>query len=272
MNKQFLFSLFATLALSFAVAQSAHAVRCGDSFIDIPAGEQCDDGNVIDGDGCSSTCQLESVCGDGKLDAGEACDDGNTTDGDGCSSACTIEPVCGDGKLDEGEQCDDGNTTNGDGCSSQCTIEEPRCGDGKLDEGEQCDDGNTTNGDGCSALCEIEKAGGQGCTPGYWKQTQHYDSWTAPYTPTTLFSDVFENAFPGQTLVGVMQNGGGGLDALGRHTVAALLNAASSGVSYGMTPSDVINAFNSVFPGSKDDYTFLKDDFANANESGCPLN
>ena len=27
---------------------------CGNSVVD--AGEQCDDGNVVDGDGCSSTC------------------------------------------------------------------------------------------------------------------------------------------------------------------------------------------------------------------------
>jgi len=30
------------------------------------AGEQCDDGNVVSGDGCSSTCQLE-YCGDRKV-------------------------------------------------------------------------------------------------------------------------------------------------------------------------------------------------------------
>ena len=63
------------------------------------------------------------VCGDGTLDAGEECDDGNTVDGDGCSAVCTIEPFCGDGTLDAGEQCDDGNNTDGDGCSAVCTIE-----------------------------------------------------------------------------------------------------------------------------------------------------
>ena len=33
----------------------------------------------------------EAVCGDGEADAGETCDDGNRIDGDGCSSRCTIE-------------------------------------------------------------------------------------------------------------------------------------------------------------------------------------
>ncbi|KAK6353955.1 hypothetical protein TWF730_008375 [Orbilia blumenaviensis] len=31
-------------------------------------------------------------CGNGKLDPGEECDDGNTKDGDGCNSACRFEP------------------------------------------------------------------------------------------------------------------------------------------------------------------------------------
>lgn len=113
-------------------------------------------------------------------------------------------------------------------------------------------------------------SGGQGCTPGYWKQAQHFDSWVG-YTPNTLFSDVFENAFPGRTLLQVLSQGGGGLTALGRHTVAALLNAASGGVAYDVaTPAEVIARFNAVFPGG--DYSGLKDTFEGFNEQGCPLN
>lgn len=69
------------------------------------------------------------ACGDGTVDAGEQCDDGNTTDGDGCSANCTTElpppppPPCGNGVVDEGEQCDDGNTVSGDGCSATCQCE-----------------------------------------------------------------------------------------------------------------------------------------------------
>jgi len=112
--------------------------------------------------------------------------------------------------------------------------------------------------------------GTQGCTPGYWKQSQHFDSWTAPYTPSTLFDDVFENAFPGMTLLQVLSQGGGGLNALGRHTVAALLNAAASGVDYPLSVQEVIDAFNAVFPGG--DYETLKDQLEGFNELGCPLN
>src|SRR3989344_2092134 len=35
---------------------------CGNSVVE--SGEQCDDGNVVSGDGCSSTCQTEVAGGD----------------------------------------------------------------------------------------------------------------------------------------------------------------------------------------------------------------
>jgi hypothetical protein len=120
-------------------------------------------------------------------------------------------------------------------------------------------------------ICREERGGGEGCTPGYWKQKQHFDSWAAPYDPMDLFSDHFENAFPGMTLLEVLGNDGGGLNALGRHTVAALLNSANSGVSFEDSPGQVIAAFNGVFPGSKSQYEALKNRFARLNERLCPL-
>lgn len=44
------------------------------------------------GEGCAvdtSGCQVASICGDGLLAPDEICDDGNVADGDGCSSLCT---------------------------------------------------------------------------------------------------------------------------------------------------------------------------------------
>lgn len=114
--------------------------------------------------------------------------------------------------------------------------------------------------------------GGEGCTPGYWRQRHHYADWTAPYDPSDLFSSVFEDAFPGMTLGQVVRIRGGGLNALGRHTVAALLNAASAEVSYDLTPAEVIAAFNAAYPGNRASYNALKDDFESFNELGCPLN
>ena len=120
-------------------------------------------------------------------------------------------------------------------------------------------------------FCFVSLSGGEGCTPGYWKQTQHFFAWTAPYTPSTPFAAVFVDAFPGKTLLEVMQSGGGGLTALGRHTVAALLNAASPNTSYDLTTSEVIMMFNDVLSGSASDISDLKDLFEDFNQQGCPL-
>ncbi len=132
---------------------------CGNGIVE--KGEECDDGNRKNGDGCSSTCQKEAVCGNGIVEKGEQCDDGNTKNGDGCSSTCQKEAVCGNGIVEKGEQCDDGNTKNGDGCSSTCQ-KEAVCGNGVVEKGEQCDDGNTKNGDGCSSTCQKEAVCGNG--------------------------------------------------------------------------------------------------------------
>lgn len=54
---------------------------------------------VVDGaDGHSGSFKLDvaigkTVCGDGLAQLPEACDDGNTTDGDGCSSTCQLEAL-----------------------------------------------------------------------------------------------------------------------------------------------------------------------------------
>ncbi len=163
---------------------------CGNGSIE--TGEECEDGNTTDGDGCSASCLREGgdsvgICGDGNLDqssagAGEDCDDGNTTDGDGCSAQClnegsrSVGSTCGNGSVgftssQGGEDCDDGNKSSGDGCSSICLNEGSSsaaeinaiCGDSTTTEPyETCDDGNTTDGDGCSASCLREGSGAIG--------------------------------------------------------------------------------------------------------------
>jgi|GEM_PF-2183127 len=44
--------------------------------------------------------QVAPSCGDGSVDAGEECDDGNTVDGDGCSSTCQNETGSFDADID----------------------------------------------------------------------------------------------------------------------------------------------------------------------------
>lgn len=116
-------------------------------------------------------------------------------------------------------------------------------------------------------------SGGQGCTPGYWKQSQHFGSWTSPYAPTAAFSSVFSTtAFTGKTLLEVLGLNGGGMNALGRHAVAALLNAASADVAYDLSVAQVISSFNSAY-GSGNARTIerQKDLFDMLNNLGCPL-
>jgi cysteine-rich repeat protein len=60
------------------------------------------------GDGCAQDCRKLEVCGDGFVDAGEECDDGNNIDADGCEADCT-DPACANGILDPGEVCFEGD-------------------------------------------------------------------------------------------------------------------------------------------------------------------
>ncbi len=53
-----------------------------------------------DADGEGDACE----CGNGTIERPQACDDGNTIDGDGCSATCTL-PACADGIVDVGELC-----------------------------------------------------------------------------------------------------------------------------------------------------------------------
>ncbi len=164
---------------------------CSADCSTVEAGYTCPD---VGGNGGPCTAAAKNVCGDGVIAGLEECDDGNTSSGDGCSSTCSVESgytcpaagkactkiaYCGDGAVDVvGEQCDDGNTKSGDGCSALCTTEPNyfcptpgspcistvKCGDGKVSGSETCDDGNAVSGDGCSSTCSIE-AGWQCPTP-----------------------------------------------------------------------------------------------------------
>jgi cysteine-rich repeat protein len=130
-------------------------------------GEQCDfgpdNGNVADA--CRPETCLLPFCGDRIVDTGEECDDGNAIESDGCSNSCLL-PQCGDSILQTGEQCDDGNDIDNDGCRNNCQA--PRCGDAVVqdfndtetltsprvrnpfgDLGFVCDDGGTCEGRSC---------------------------------------------------------------------------------------------------------------------------
>jgi cysteine-rich repeat protein len=102
------------------------------------------------GNQCSCSGVPGSVCGDGVQSACEQCDDGNLADGDGCNQCCGIESTeCGNGVLEVGEDCDPPGSTacpSGSACEVDCTcpaVEEceqsaPMC-DGECDAaGQAC--------------------------------------------------------------------------------------------------------------------------------------
>lgn len=79
-------------AIDFHLIPTVFPGTCGNHFLE--NNEQCDDGNLINGDGCSSVCLTETVvpvCGNSTLETGESCDDDNSASGDGCSVLCQLE-------------------------------------------------------------------------------------------------------------------------------------------------------------------------------------
>jgi cysteine-rich repeat protein len=102
--------------------------QCGDGVRHEEC-EECDDGAANSDsapDACRTDCSLPR-CGDRTIDGGEQCDDGNLRNCDGCKVSCVSEPglVCGDGLPEPtcSQPCDDANATIGDGCTAQCTLE-----------------------------------------------------------------------------------------------------------------------------------------------------
>ncbi|MBO4350323.1 MAG: DUF4215 domain-containing protein, partial [Proteobacteria bacterium] len=197
---------------------------CGNMKVE--TGEQCDDGNTENGDGCAADCKSveegywcpgqggaceesdddpnpnKPKCGNGKVEGSEQCDDGNLKDGDGCSSDCTAieagfdcpeeggactpqsNKKCGNNKVDEGEDCDPGSSpaeygVDDDGnplCTSECQLA-AFCGDGIVqeDQDEECDEGienegKRTGGDGAYGGCTPDCKKASFCGDGIWDQ------------------------------------------------------------------------------------------------------
>jgi len=85
------FDTFTAIAnLKSLVVQFQFPDPCGDGEFD--AGEECQDvGTCPSGQVCTH-CQCNPVCGDGiAVNPPEECDDGNLMEGDGCSNQCLVE-------------------------------------------------------------------------------------------------------------------------------------------------------------------------------------
>ena len=174
--------------------ESVCATTCGNGLVQ--DGEECDDGNLDDGDGCTSTCRDELWLwvnlGESDRDMVAGC----------CSSSASFTEVCRpdidgadvfinpggdierkplyDSAGDAGPMTpagrgrtatlSEGGTTLtwtgrvSCGCDRLVTVSSTVydcrqvavCGDGVVQDGEDCDDGNVDDGDGCSAACRWE--------------------------------------------------------------------------------------------------------------------
>ena len=164
-------------------------------------------------------------CGNGvtQFQYQEQCDDGNLVSGDGWSSKWTIEPkfycvvlpnlhdisywdyIWGNGKMDAGEEWDDGNRGSRDGWDSSWKVElgfkwdtslvnnpsrwYPLWGNGVIDNSpfvEVWDDGNSFDLDGCSAKCIIEK--NYDCV----HNNSGSDTWKSIYSPPSIKNSTFD--------------------------------------------------------------------------------
>ena len=128
--------------------------------------------------------------------------------------------------------------------------------------------------------CEPQTGGGEGCTPGYWKQPHHFDSWPAVVTPTTAYSSVFdriitirvkgEGLVTDPTLLQALSALGGKVNTAARHSTSAYLNSMTQDVSYDLTSAQIISNLQQSIDGI--DFGTLIEALVNFNEQGCPLN
>ena len=128
--------------------------------------------------------------------------------------------------------------------------------------------------------------GGEGCTPGYWKNNA--DNWGASawvgYAPGDSFEAIFgvevtlrgngKATYPAPTLREALDANGGGINALARHAVAALLNIANPDIGYGIgsTAALITMVHDAIASGDEAQIEALHMLLAEYNEAGCPIN
>ena len=106
-------------------------------------GSTCTMAADVDGT-CEEGVCIPITCGDETIDEGEECDDGNDVNGDGCDNDCTYS-------CHGADECDDGHDCTEDSCNAETnacdnlqiaegTTCRPAAGD--CDAAETCSDGN----------------------------------------------------------------------------------------------------------------------------------
>ncbi len=151
--------------------------RCGDGIVDADNGEECDDANGIEADGCEPetckyTCTLDAQCSDGdSCNGDDVCNTTlhrcTTTPDDKEMSSCGLK-LAGTSRLTGLCRYDD------NGQNSACVP--TGCLDGKVQGLEECDDGNLIDNDGCDRHCMFSCQSGnllnqRSCPPAYCDAT-----------------------------------------------------------------------------------------------------
>jgi len=129
---------------------------------------------------------------------------------------------------------------------------------------------------------------GKGCTPGYWKQSQHFDSWVPTGLKTTdLVSKLYSNAYlytldgkqmSKYTLVQALSFKGGpgptgAAQILLRAAVAAEINARHPSIGYPMSAGAIITAVqNALASVNRGQMILLASQLDDMNNFGCVLN
>jgi len=132
-----------------------------------------------------------------------------------------------------------------------------------------------------------DECGGEGCTPGYWKN--HLGQWCQSYPPSATFYDVFGVILANDSSITLEQvitfqvpnnvtcqhpHPPDLIDNITRvlayHAVAALQNACTS-VAYDLTVTQVITSVqNAIGSGDCSTMEQLKDTLDYLNNQGCP--
>ena len=114
--------------------------NCPNGVLEKDLGEQCDDGDLNDRDGCTGLCEF--TCRDD-----EDCDDLNICNG---TEICKPDHTCS-----SGNQVEDGEFCGPDLSCWEGICVANACGDGRQQGDEQCDDGDADDTNGCTRLCRF---------------------------------------------------------------------------------------------------------------------
>ncbi|NQW62933.1 MAG: DUF4215 domain-containing protein, partial [Deltaproteobacteria bacterium] len=150
--------LIAAVTILSACGDDPAKESCGDGTLS--AIERCDDGNTVDGDGCSSICEVEAAPPEDCAATGDEDGDGNA---DCADSDCAAAPACAATPEDcaaTGDEDGDGNADCADSdCAAApaCAVTPEDCaavGDEDGDGDADCADSDCATVDGCFEVCD----------------------------------------------------------------------------------------------------------------------